>query len=105
MPAGSTVYKVKISGDSQVKAIAVEKDQKYMLALVNVDKTSRKVLLKSCTLPILKNVKRFVYQENNLRKANFGLSPEIENMVLDLSKGQRLSMGGETLLVYTNFDY
>lgn len=105
MPAGSTVYKVEISGNSSVKAIAVEKDGKYMLALVNVDKTAKNILLRSRTLPLLANVKRFIYRENNLRKAGFGLLPETENEMLDLSGGERLNMEGETLLVYTNFDY
>ena len=47
MPAGSRAYKVEVEGDKSLKAIAVEKDGKYMIAVVNVSREEKSVLLKT----------------------------------------------------------
>ena len=68
MPAGSRAYKVEVEGDKSLKAIAVEKDGKYMIAVVNVSREEKSVLLKSTFLPVLKGVKQYLYAEGRLQK-------------------------------------
>lgn len=106
MPAGSRIYKVDVAGDPALKAIAVEKDGKYMIALVNVSKQEKPVVLKSSSLSALKGVKQYLYAEGKLQKeGDFKLLPVRKNFTLELKKGEAFTMSGESLVVYTNFDY
>lgn len=106
MPAGSRVYKVETEGEPSVKAVAVEKEGRYMLAVVNVSKETKPVLLKSSSLPVLKEVKQFVYADGKLLKdGDCKLVPVRLNQTLRLEKGETVNLTGESLVVYTNFNY
>ncbi len=106
MPAGSRAFKVDVTGDPALKAIAVEKDGKYMFALVNVSKEEKPVLLKSTSLSTLKGMKQYLYGEGKLLKeGDCKLLPLRKDFTLQLKKGEALTMSGESLVVYTNFDY
>ena len=106
MPAGSRAFKVDVTGDPALKAIAVEKDGKYMFALVNVSKEEKPVLLKSTSLSALKGMKQYLYGEGKLLKeGDCKLLPLRKGFTLQLKKGEALTMSGESLVVYTNFDY
>ncbi|GAA6359711.1 hypothetical protein [Bacteroides uniformis] len=106
MPAGSRAYKVYVEGDSCIKAIAVEKGGNHMLAVVNVSKEKKTVMLKSSTLPLLKEVKEYLYAEGQLKKeGDCRLLPHRQGVTLHLDKGETIRMSGESLTVYTNFDY
>lgn len=106
IPAGAKVYKVNIDGDNHIKGIAVSKDDKYMIAVVNVDKEIKKCTIKSSSLPTLEKVKQFIYSDGTLRKdGDHNLLPNKENLVLKLGAGLNLDMPKESLIVYTNFEY
>lgn len=106
MPAGSRVYKVDVKGDSRIKAIAVEKNGKYMFAVVNVSKEEKTVMLKSSSLPLLKEVKEYLYAEGKIKKGgDCQLLPHRQRLTLHLGKGETIRMPGESLAVYTNSDY
>jgi hypothetical protein len=106
MPAGAKVYSVSVFGDSSLKAIAVEKDGRYMVAVVNVGKVEQSVVLKSTSLPILKDVKQYLYAEGKLLKeGDCRLLPIRRNLTLQLDKGEEFTMPSESLTVYTNFNY
>lgn len=106
MPAGSRAYKVDVTGDSCIKAITMEKDGKHMCAVVNVSKEEKSIMLKSSTLPLLENVKEYLYAEGQLKKeGDYRLLPHRQRLTLHLDKGETIRMPGESLTVYTNFDY
>lgn len=106
MPSGSKVYKTEVTGDGAVKAIAVEKDGKYMLAVVNTDKSERTVRLKSTGLASLDNMKKFVYAEQRLiTKGDHQVLPNERGLTLHLNEGTEIHMPSESLIVYTNFGY
>lgn len=106
MPAGSRAYKVEVEGDKSLKAIAVEKDGKYMIAVVNVSREEKSVLLKSTSLPVLKGVKQYLYAEGRLQKeGDCRLLPHRQGVTLRPAKGEAFQMPGESLVLYTNFDY
>lgn len=106
MPAGSRAYKVEVEVDKSLKAIAVEKDGKYMIAVVNVSREEKSVLLKSTSLPVLKGVKQYLYAEGRLQKeGDCRLLPHRQGVTLRPAKGEAFQMPGESLVVYTNFDY
>ncbi len=106
MPAGSQIFKVKVSGDNTVKAITAGKDGKYMLAAVNVAKVEKKVRIQSSTLPALGNVKQFVYSDGTLiKEGDHGLQPNRKALTLDLAGGVTLVMPPESIIIYTNYAY
>lgn len=106
MPAGSRAYRVEVEGDSSIKVIAVEKEGNYMLAVVNVAKEEKSVVLKSSTLPVLEGVKEYLYADGKLKKeGDSQLLPLRRGVTLRLDKREVIQMPGESLTVYTNFDY
>jgi len=106
MPSGSKVFKVKTSGDSAIKAIATEKDGKYMLAVVNVSKAKKMVELKSSNMKPLDHVKKFIYAKGSLKKqGDHTIKPNEKNLNLNIRKGNEVLMPSESLIVYTNFSY
>jgi len=106
IPTGSKIYKTDLSGDKNVKAIMSEKDGKYMIALVNVSKEEKTVKIESLNMPELSGYKKFIYSDGTLKKeGDHILLPNQENLSLNLKKGEQLTMPGESLVIYTNFDY
>ncbi len=106
IPAGSKIYKTEVSGDKNIKAVISEKEGKYMLAVVNVSKDEKFVKLESQNVSQSAGYKRFIYSEKTLKKeGDHNLLPNDENLTLDLSEGEQFTMPGESLIVYTNFDY
>ncbi len=106
IPAGSKIYKVDITGDSNIKAVVSEKEGKYMLAIVNVSKEEKDIKLESSNMPELTGCKKFVYADGTLKtEGDYLLLPNEENLKLNLSKGEQFTMPAESLVVYTNFDY
>jgi hypothetical protein len=106
MPTGSSVYEVEVSGADGVKAIATEKDKKYMIAVVNVGDKSKTVSLQSASLPDISDIKKFIYSEEDLiKKGEHEIVPNAENLSLEHIKGMRAEIAPQSLVVYTNFDY
>lgn len=106
MPAGSTVYRTTVSGDPSVKSMLTEKDNGYLLAIVNVSKEEKLVRLESRTLKELRGARRYLYAENSLRKeGDHGLRPNEQPVDLSLEKGTEVTLPAESLLVYSTFDY
>jgi hypothetical protein len=106
MPCGSKVYRVGVEGSASVKAVAVAKDGRTMIALVNVSKDRQNVSLCSSEPCMLKNMKEFCYAENALSiKGDHTLLPARTGLTIRFRPSYDLSLQGESLVVYTNFDY
>lgn len=106
MPSGCQVHKISVNGNPNIKAISVSKDGKNMIAAVNVSSKEAKINLISSGLPVLNNVKRFVYAKDKLKlEGDHNLLPNQINITLDLKKNKRETIPAEGLLVLTNFDY
>lgn len=106
MPAGSKIYKTQVAGDLAIKAILIEKEGHYMLAVVNVSKEAKEVKIASIQMPVLSGCKKFIYAKGTLKTDGDAiLLPNEANLTLHLAKGMHLALPAESLLVYTNFDY
>ena len=106
MPAGSKIYKVVVTGDPSIKAMAFEKDGMQTIALVNVSKTLKTVRIKDSIIKTLSIVKEFIYADGLLKKdGDHNLLPNTVNLTMDLQTGYSLKMPGESLFVYTNCNY
>ena len=106
MPAGSKIYKVDVSGNPSVKAIAIEKDGMRTIALVNVSKQKRTVKLIDTAQSKLSAMKEYIYADGTLkREGDDLLLPNNTNLTLNLKDGYIVNMPAESLLVYTNCNY
>lgn len=106
MPAGSQIFEVTTDGDKNIKAIALQKGDQQMVALVNVGDESRSVQLRSDKLGVKSNMKKFIYSEGTLKKrGDHQIVPNSEDLNLDFGKGISVEMPSESLIVYTNFSY
>ncbi|MBZ4034218.1 hypothetical protein K6T82_05535 [Flavobacterium sp. 17A] len=106
MPSGSQVHKVTVDGNQNLKAISVSKEGKNMIAIVNVSSQDLKVNLTSKDLPVLKQVKKFVYAKGKLKlEGDHIVLPNETSLKLDLKKNTAATIPAEGLLVLTNFDY
>lgn len=106
MPAGSRVFEVNTSGDNAIKAIAVEKDGKYMIAAVNVSKSDKQVRIESSSLNSLNGTKQFIYAEGVLvTEGDHSVKPNKTDLNLDLREGLEVRMPAESLVIYTSFEY
>lgn len=106
MPSGCQVHQVSVNGNQNIKAISISKDGKNMIAIVNVSSKKLKINLTSATLPVLNNVKRFIYAKDKLKlEGDHNLLPNQININLDLMKNKMETIPAEGLLVLTNFDY
>jgi len=106
MPAGSKIYKVDVSGNPSVKAIAIEKDGMKTIALVNVARQKRTVKLIDTAQSTLSAMKEYIYADGTLKKeGDHLLLPNNTNLTLNLKDGYIVNMPAESLLVYTNCNY
>lgn len=106
MPAGSRIYKTEMTGESAVKVAVAGKEDKYMIALVNVSRSPQTVKMKSNTLSSLPDCKKFIYSDGALKTdGDHILLPNEENLIINFGKGEAVVMPPESLIVYTNYDY
>lgn len=106
IPSGSKIFKSKVSGDPNIKAIVSEKDGKYMAAVVNVSKEIRNVKLESLNMQNIPNCKKYIYSDGTLKKdGDHKLLPNEEGLTLNFKKGEYVTMPAESLIVYTNYEY
>lgn len=106
MPTGSTVYKVSVNGNPSIKAIAIAKNNQYMLAFVNVSKKNLKIDVFAPELPKIKKAKRFVYAKGKLQiEGDHTLLSDQKNIELNLTKKLKVTIPSEALILYTNFNY
>lgn len=106
MPSGCQVHQVSVNGNPNIKAVSVSKEGKNMIAIVNVSGKEIKINLTSKELPVLNNLKRFVYAKGKLKlEGDHNLLPNKTNITLDLKKNTKQTIPAEGLLVLTNFGY
>lgn len=106
MPSGCQVHQVAINGNPNIKAVSISKDGRNMIAIVNVSLKEAKINMTATALPILKNVKKFVYAKDQLKlEGDYSMLPNETNITLDLKKKSTETIPAEGLLVLTNFDY
>ncbi len=103
LPAGSVIGGTVVTGDSRVRAITAGKEGRRMIAVVNVDKETKRIRLISDDLPSSDGWRKYIYHETTLRKeGDHRLLPNEEELTLDLSRGLSLEMLPESLIVFTN---
>lgn len=106
MPSGSQVFKVTVTGNPNVKAIAATKGDKYMIAMVNVSLKETKISLTTTELPILNNMKQFIYAKGKLLlEGDHVLLPSKKGFKLNLKKNIKEVIPAEGIIVLTNFEY
>jgi len=106
MPSGSQIHKVSVEGNPNLKAISVSKEGKNMIAIVNVSSKALQINLTSKDLPVLNQIKKFVYAKDKLKfEGDHNLLANQSNLTLDLNKKTTETIPAEGLLVLTNFDY
>lgn len=106
MPSGSQVFKVNVTGSPDVKAIAVTKGGKYMIAMVNVSSKEKNISLTTTELPILNNMKQFIYAKGKLLlEGDHELLPSKNGFELNLNKNIKEVIPAEGIIVLTNFEY
>lgn len=106
MPSESKVFKVIVTGDPKIKAIAISKGSKYMFAIVNVANTNKKIKLIGSGIPDLQNSKKFIYAKGKLnKKGDHELLPNKEDLTISFKNPKTISLPAEGLLILTNFDY
>lgn len=106
MPSGSHIFKVHVVGNQAINAIASEKSNRYMLGLINVSQKDKRVLLKSPNLPLLKNVKEFIYSKGTLiKKGDHTILPNRRIKKVNFKNGIKTMMPPQSIIVYTNFSY
>lgn len=103
MPQGCDIYASHVGNSPYIKALAVKKDGKSMIAVVNVSKLPQKVRLTGTeNMP---KSKQYIYAEGKLNfSAEKILNPNEQNIDLKLTEGIDLEMAGESMYVYTNFN-
>ncbi|UII20686.1 hypothetical protein [Fulvivirga ligni] len=104
MPQGSQIFEVKSTGDPSIKAIALNKNGQYMLAVVNVSQESHSVKIQSTDLKSLQGANKYIYSKNTLKKeGDHGLLPNETDLNINLSEGVSLDMPAESLIVISTF--
>jgi len=105
MPSGCKVYQVSQLNTTGIRAIAVEKDGKQMMALLNLQQKDNQVIVGGVSWGELANVNQFVYQSNQLRKeGDSGFLPNQTGLTVDFSKGFEINLPAESLVVITNMN-
>ncbi|WP_092113610.1 hypothetical protein [Prevotella sp. KH2C16] len=103
MPAGSDIYRTTVRGSASVKGLAVEKDGRRMVAVLNVSKKPQQVILKGQM--VLSDCKRFDYAEGRLCLSDARiLLPNAEHLTLNLREGHTIDMPGESLIIFNDFN-
>ena len=106
MQTGSTIYQVDVPAKKGLKAMAVEKDGKYMIAILNSGYPTYDINLKFDKDITLDGVKEFIYAEDNRPVDSNGFPVPLKtNLTLDMKAGYPIEIAGQTLIVLTNFDY
>ncbi len=104
MPAGCDVYASSVNGNTTVKALKVKHNGKTMLAVINPGKKPQTVRIQGTDC--LVQCKQFVYAEHKLNiKDECILLPDRVIPELRLVDGIDLDMPGESLFVFTDFEY
>lgn len=104
MPKGCDMFESYVANNPFIKTLAVKKDGMSMIAIVNVSKLPQKVLLKGSE--DLVGCKKYVYAEGKLNISDENiLNPNEKNVDLKLTNGIHAEMPGESMLIYTNFNY
>lgn len=104
MPTGCDVYASSVKGNIMVKALKVKHDGKTMLAVLNPTKKAQTVHIQG--FDYLAPCKQFVFAEHKLNiKDECVLEPAKVIPELYFANGTDLDMPGESLFVFTDFDY
>lgn len=104
MPQGCSIYETTVAGNSSIKALAVESGGKKMIAVVNVSKRPHQIMLRG--EHDIAACKKYVYAEGKLNISDTDiLKPNAPHVRVALSKGESLDMPGESLIVFTDFDF
>ncbi|TRX59958.1 hypothetical protein FNH22_07850 [Fulvivirga sp. M361] len=106
MQTGTQVYKVEIPSKKRLNAIAVTRDGKYMVAVLNTTESTQNINLKFDNDTVLTGCKKFIYAETERPVDSDGFPvPVASNVEMNLGTGHSFEIEKETLVVFTNFDY
>ncbi len=106
MQTGSKVYKVELPDKYGLNALAVSKNGKYMIAVLNSGYPTYQIKLKSDNEIILNGAKKFVYSDSvRPVDSNDFPTPVETGISLNLGAGLNMDIAGQSLTIFTNFDY
>ena len=106
MQTGAQVFQVEISSHKRLNAIAVAKDGKYMIAILNTTSSTQNLNLKFDDGILLSGCKKFIYSENERPTDNDGFPIPVEiNIDMNMGAGYSFEIEPGTFIVFTNFDY
>lgn len=106
MQTGAQVFQVEILSRKRLGAIAVTKDGKYMIAVLNTTSDTQNIALRFDDDVLLTGCKKFIYSENERPVDNDGFPVPVEKGIdMNMGAGHSFEIGAETLVVFTNFDY
>ncbi len=106
MPTGSTIYSAEVEGVEGVRATITSYNGSYMIAIVNTTKEPQQLTLKSSSIKELKGAKRFDYEEGKMRiEGDHTMLPNAENLKLQLSAGEDITLAAESMVVYSTFNF
>ncbi|MDV7139204.1 hypothetical protein R3X28_09965 [Maribacter sp. TH_r10] len=108
-PSGSNIYNVGLPDKKGVRAIVGEHNGKYTVAIVNSHYTTYDVVLKSNLMSNL-TADKYMYKSNsdgtfegNIDEDGFA-APAENDVTLDFVEGVKLTLEGESFVLYTNMD-
>lgn len=102
LPRGTDFYTVNVSGLDRIKAIAAVHEGKRTIAVVNVSKEERKVKITSDKFDDMDKVSKYIYGEGLfVTEGDCTMHPAATDMDFSPSKGEILSLPGESLIFLT----
>lgn len=106
MPQGAKVFEVNVEGNPNIKAIAVEKDDHRMIAIVNVGDGLNQIKINAPNFTYGTRWKDYLYADGQLnKKGDHIILPDHENISLEEGRQIQVDLPKESLYVLTNFDY
>lgn len=106
MPTNSIILKVETSLEYNLHAIAVEKDGRYMIALLNQDFQELNLFVQFDNKEVLSQGKRFLYSDSLRPTDASGFPIPVEtDITFDFNEGYTVVLPPESFVVLTNFDY
>ncbi len=102
IPRGTDFYTVNVSGTDGIKAIAGVHEGKRTIAVVNVSREEKVVRLTSENLNDMDKVRKYIYGEGLfVTEGDCTMHPVATDMDFSPSKGESLTLPGESLILLT----
>jgi hypothetical protein len=103
IPRGSKIYKISTSGDNGVRAIAIDYKGKTTIGIVNVSGKSKRIAIKSDTMPIIQNARQYDYIKGKILKDGDCMQrPNRIGLNINLKDNFIIKLPKNGMIIYTN---